>query len=99
MNELALCAGAGGGILGGVSLVSAVKNFPTPQHRDFKGKSQRAGHGNTTDCLPNAIGGQMSADWTEWLMGWPTGWTDLKPLATDRFQQWLRAHGQYYTTV
>jgi hypothetical protein len=34
---------------------------------------------------------------SEWLMGWPVGWTitsrDLKPLATDKFQQWLRSHG------
>jgi len=31
----------------------------------------------------------------EWLMGWPISWTDLKPLAMDRFQRWLRLHGQY----
>lgn len=29
----------------------------------------------------------------EWLMGWPIGWTDLKPLETDKFQLWLRVHG------
>lgn len=29
----------------------------------------------------------------EWLMGWPIGWTDLKRLETDRFQQWLHLHG------
>ena len=34
---------------------------------------------------------------SEWLMGWPTGWTDLKPLETDKFQQWLLLHGKYYT--
>jgi hypothetical protein len=30
----------------------------------------------------------------EWLMAWPHGWTDLKPLATDKFRQWLRSHGE-----
>lgn len=30
----------------------------------------------------------------EWLMGWPIGWTDLNPLATDKFQAWLRLHGR-----
>ena len=30
----------------------------------------------------------------EWLIGWPIGWTDSKPLAMDRFQQWLRSHGK-----
>lgn len=29
----------------------------------------------------------------EWLMGWPTGWTDLSPLETDRFQSWQQQHG------
>jgi len=31
----------------------------------------------------------------EYLIGWPTGWTDLRPLATDRFHKWLRLHGRY----
>jgi hypothetical protein len=41
--------------------------------------------------------GQLSPDWTEWLMGWPIGLTGLRPLATDkspyaprlRFQSWF----------
>lgn len=35
--------------------------------------------------------GQLNPAWVEWLMGWPAGWTDLKPLETDKFrnvQQW-----------
>lgn len=28
----------------------------------------------------------------EWLMDWPIGWTDLRPLAMAKFQQWLRWH-------
>lgn len=31
----------------------------------------------------------------EALMSWPIGWTDLKPLAMDKFQQWLNSHGRY----
>lgn len=27
------------------------------------------------------------------LMGWPTGWTDCAPLATDKFRQWQQLHG------
>lgn len=38
-------------------------------------------------------GGLLNPDWTEWLMGWPIGWTDCTPLETDRFRQWLRLHG------
>lgn len=32
---------------------------------------------------------------TEWLMGWPTMWTALLPLATDKFQQWQQQHGAF----
>jgi hypothetical protein len=28
----------------------------------------------------------------EWLMGWPIGWTDLRPLATGKFQAWQSLH-------
>jgi hypothetical protein len=38
-------------------------------------------------------GGQLNPNWVEWLMGWPIGWTDLKPLGTAKFQQWCDSHG------
>jgi hypothetical protein len=31
----------------------------------------------------------------EWAMGFPITWTELKPLAMDKFQQWLEQHGIY----
>jgi hypothetical protein len=34
--------------------------------------------------LSEQIGGSLNPTWVEWLMGWPLGWTDLKPLATAR---------------
>ena len=37
--------------------------------------------------------GPMNPTWVEWLMGWPTGWTDLHASATDRFRQWCASHG------
>ena len=30
---------------------------------------------------------------TEWMMGWPPGWTAFAPLETGRFHQWLHSHG------
>ena len=42
----------------------------------------------------DAVGGQLNPTWVEWLMGWPLGWTDLKPLETDKYQQWLQQHGK-----
>lgn len=31
----------------------------------------------------------------EWLMGWPIGWTDLKPLEMDKSQFVQQQHGEY----
>lgn len=44
--------------------------------------------------LADQVGGKLNPDWTEWLMGWPIGWTDLKPLGMARFQSWLQQHGE-----
>jgi hypothetical protein len=33
-------------------------------------------------------GGSLNPVWVEWLMGWPLGWTDLRPLAMDKFHSW-----------
>jgi len=40
--------------------------------------------------------GQLNPDWVEWLMGWPIGWTDLKPLETARFHEWRQQHSASY---
>jgi len=39
-------------------------------------------------------GGQLNPDWVEWLMGWPIGWTDLKPLETGKSPIPSSAHGK-----
>lgn len=36
--------------------------------------------------------GPLNPPWVEWLMGWPLGWTDLKPLEMDRFREWRQQH-------
>ena len=40
--------------------------------------------------------GQLNPSWVEWLMGWPIGWTDLKPLETDRFRSVQLWHGLFW---
>lgn len=51
-------------------------------------------HGNTNapkagtkrgTGLQTAAGGPLNPAWVEWLMGWPLGWTELRPLEMDRF--------------
>jgi hypothetical protein len=40
-------------------------------------------------------GNRLPCNFAEWMMGWPRGWTDLKPLEMDKFQQWQQQHGVY----
>jgi site-specific DNA-cytosine methylase len=59
--------------------------------RQAKGQQVRL---NTADYAPEGgRGGSLNPTWVEWLMGWPLGWTDLKPLETDKSQRWPHSHG------
>jgi hypothetical protein len=81
------------------------KQWPTPQASDNRdlgnlgsGAIQRRQEKGKQIMLSQSvsdISGALNPLWVEWLMGWPLGWTDLKPLATDRFQSWLRQHGEF----
>jgi DNA (cytosine-5)-methyltransferase 1 len=77
----------------GRTLQSFAAKFPTPQSNDAKNavvrhrtKSLQVMLGGTiaTDN-PELIGGQLNPMWVEWLMGWPLGMTDLKPLEMDKY--------------
>lgn len=80
--------------------------WPTPTKRDHKDSpgmvAQRKDGKSRLDTLPRVvfrqeqtkIGGQLNPVWVEWLMGWPLGWTDLRPLAMDKSRQWLHSHGK-----
>ena len=62
--------------------------FPTPCSRDWKdnGRSpaELARHSTT---LATIAGEQLNPTWVEWLMGFPTGWTDLNNLETQLFHK------------
>jgi hypothetical protein len=73
----------------GPTLEQAVKMWPTPRVFMYKDTHTDRGKGN----LGEVVGGQLNPTWVEWLMGWPLGWTDLKPLAMDKWRQWLEQHG------
>jgi hypothetical protein len=80
----------------GQSLAQMVKTpaaWPTPTKCDGSGGPGRSDKRTGCDNLRTAIGGSLNPPWVEWLMGWPLGWTDLKPSATDKFQQWCDSHG------
>jgi len=74
-------------------LVEAVAMWPTPTHGKLAGGSgafQKVADlyldGTISDEERKAMqagnGGKLNPTWVEWLMGFPTGWTDLKDSET-----------------
>jgi hypothetical protein len=84
--------GRGKNAQGGHNLRTAIR-FPTPTVNDSKNNNPPSQKMRNTPPLNVVVGGKLSPMWVEWLMGWPIGWTDLQPLATDRFRQWCASHG------
>jgi DNA (cytosine-5)-methyltransferase 1 len=89
----------------GRTLQSFAAKFPTPQASDNR---DRGNMSNPSVQRRVAIGkqislsqsvhptsGQLNPTWVEWLMGWPLGWTDLKPLEMDKFHCVQQQHGEY----
>ena len=86
------------GVRWGVKLKDAVSHveqmFPTPAARDWKDANHPSEQKRHTPGLATHAGGQLNPMWVEWLMGWPLGQTDLKPLETDKYRLWLQQHGK-----
>jgi hypothetical protein len=83
----------------GRSLATYARTFPTPQARDWKdgktsGNRKSPGLGVVAHQLAHPTSGQLNPTWVEWLMGWPLGWTDLKPLETDKSHCAQPQHGE-----
>ncbi len=69
------------------------EKFATPQARDYRsGSLARWNDPRRSRNLNDQVGGLLNPDWTEWLMGWPEGWTELKPLEMDKFLEWQQQH-------
>lgn len=68
--------------------------LPTPTCHNAKEGAWPAEYTRRTPTLATHAGGKINPEWTEWLMGWPLGWTDLKPSGTDKFHEWRRQHSQ-----
>jgi hypothetical protein len=75
------------------SLAIAIQaKWPTPKVQNSRHAKMR--HLNESDnhwksnlgevVSAQVNGGSLNPTWVEWLMGWPLGWTDLKPLEMDK---------------
>jgi len=47
---------------------------------------------NLSQMLQVESGQYLNPAYVEEMMGWTIGWTDLKPLETDKFHKWLHSH-------
>ena len=93
------------GIDGGSNSRKALKKrmevWPTPQSNDAKNAVVRHRTKSLQVMLggeiamrnSEVIGGHLNPTWVEWLMGWHLGWTDLKPLETDKSHFVQQLHG------
>ncbi|MDR5776240.1 hypothetical protein QCE81_30825 [Caballeronia sp. LZ002] len=84
---------------GGMPLSLAVKLWPTPTAMTRTGGAALCKWGGSrsreklrTMVTPEELNGPLNPQWVEWLMGWPIGWTDLQPLAMDKYREWLQQH-------
>jgi hypothetical protein len=91
----------------GANLADQVKMWPTPMATDHKGSGKT---GELRDRLDYAVergatktkvydtpqaSGSLNPTWVEWLMGFPTGWTDLNALETQSSRKSLsKSDGQ-----
>lgn len=70
------------------------KLWPTPKCQDSRTALRDRGKSNLGEVVHGGIEtlptktARLNPAWVEWLMGWPIGWTDLKPLEMDKFLSW-----------
>ena len=62
-----------------------MQKWGTPKVQDSRHALRDRGKGNLGEQVSGLHdGGKLNPTWTEWLMGWPLEWTDLKPLEMDK---------------
>jgi DNA (cytosine-5)-methyltransferase 1 len=88
---------AKGGMNYSLSNPEIQQKWPTPLSTEYRAnRVKRENHHNglTQAVLATQDGGKLNQTWVEWLMGWPLGWTDLKPLEMDKSPCVQQPHGK-----
>jgi hypothetical protein len=106
LNEKGQRVSKSSSLVFGANLADQVKLWPTPTASDHKGSGptvmRKDGKNRLNDRLDYSTeqrqpsGGRLNPTWVEWLMGFPEGWTDLKPSATRSSQVSSRKSGEQY---
>jgi DNA (cytosine-5)-methyltransferase 1 len=93
--------GMDGGSNSRKALKKRQETWPTPRTKGMCGGSGSWDLLNKNTTIEEARlmgagnGGQLNPPWVEWLMGWPIGWTDLKPLVMDKSHCVQHQHGEF----
>ena len=85
--------------------VSNMQYWPTPKCSDSRHAISRhitdpdgfwkSNLGEVVMSMETPSNGRLNPQWVAWLMGWPVGWTSLKPLEMDKSPSVLQPHGNY----
>lgn len=78
-----------------LTLRTAVRMLPPLTCQDAKNNGTPSQAKRNSPLLNALAGGPLNPVWCEWFMGWPEGWTELKPLETDKFRQWRQLHSGF----
>lgn len=77
------------------------KLWPTPKCQNSRTALRDRGKSNLGEVVHGGIEtlptktARLNPNWVEWLMGWPIGWTDLKPLEMDKYRSWRQQHLEF----
>jgi hypothetical protein len=70
------------------------ETWPTPTAHMAKETNAPSEANRNEPSMASRVGGHLNPTWAEWLMGWPLGWTDLKPLEMDKSHCVQQQHGE-----
>jgi len=79
----------------GLSVTTPPLRWPTPTAHMAKETNAPSEALRNEPSMASRVGGSLNPTWVEWLMGWPLGWTDLKPLEMDKSHFAPQQHGEF----
>jgi hypothetical protein len=87
--------GSSGGSNSRKAMVKRNVTWPTPTTGTGGGNAGGSGIRKIAKENGTYIPSSINPSLYEWLMGWPLEWTDLKPLAMDKYHKWRLLHGEF----
>ena len=88
-----MCTGLHGGS-GVPKDLNQRRGLPTPTALNgLRNSSSSPHHPGAWQAPGHAEYGELNPEWVEWIMGWPIGWTSLKPMPDSNMDDWYALSG------